>query len=41
MEKKQYKKPVFAKVKGLKFILNTVNKNNLVCRQCSGCHGCR
>jgi hypothetical protein len=40
---KQYQKPMFKRVKGLGFVLSTVRSSlhKLVCRQCSGCHGCR
>jgi hypothetical protein len=40
---KKYETPLFRQVKGLGFVLSIVRSSvhRLVCRQCSGCHGCR
>lgn len=43
-EKKDYAKPTLKKEKAMKFPVEIINKstgNKIVCRQCSGCHGCR
>jgi len=41
--KKKYEKPVFKRKKGLGFAFRAIREgwNVSVCRQCSGCHGCR
>lgn len=38
---KKYQKPIFKRVKGLRFILEKIRSSVLFCRQCSNCHGCR
>ena len=38
---KQYEKPKFVKTKGLGFVLWAIRVGKAICRQCSGCHGCR
>jgi hypothetical protein len=42
-EKKKYEKPVLKKESKMTFPLEIIDKLNrkIVCRQCSGCHGCR
>jgi hypothetical protein len=40
--KKPYQKPMFRRVSGLGFVLTYINTGwKALCRQCSGCHGCR
>ena len=44
IKKKTYEKPVIKKEKTMNFpveIINTQSNKKIVCRQCSGCHGCR
>ncbi len=39
---RKYQKPVFKRKKGLDFVFRPVREGwKTVCRQCSGCHGCR
>jgi hypothetical protein len=43
-KKKSYESPVLKKEKTMNFpieIINTSSGKKIVCRQCSGCHGCR
>jgi hypothetical protein len=42
-EKKKYEKPVLKKEGKMTFPVDIINDsgNKVVCRQCSGCHGCR
>ena len=40
--KKQYEKPIIKKELRMIFPFEMINKGKkIVCRQCSGCHGCR
>jgi hypothetical protein len=42
--KESYESPVLKKEKTMNFpmeIINTPSGKRIVCRQCSGCHGCR
>jgi len=43
MVKKKYVKPICIKEKEMNFPNKIINESNkkIVCRQCSGCHGCR
>lgn len=40
---KKYERPVLKKEKTMKFPIEIIEDSNrkIVCRQCSGCHGCR
>jgi len=42
-KKKPYKKPSIKKEDSMNFPKEIINESNkkVVCRQCSGCHGCR
>ncbi len=43
IKKKPYERPVIKKEKTMNFpieIINSSSGNKIVCRQCSGCHGC-
>ncbi len=42
-KKKTYEKPTLKKEKTMSFPIEIINDSNkrIVCRQCSGCHGCR
>jgi len=42
-KKKTYEKPILKKEKTMNFPIEIINDSNkrIVCRQCSGCHGCR
>jgi len=42
-KKKTYEKPILKKEKTMNFPIEIINGSNkrIVCRQCSGCHGCR
>ena len=42
-EEKKYQKPVCKKEKTMNFPIEMINSSGkkIVCRQCSGCHGCR
>ncbi len=41
--KRSYEKPTLKKEETMNFPLEIINDsgNKVVCRQCSGCHGCR
>ena len=41
-KKKAYEKPTLKKEKTMNFPIEIINDSNkkIVCRQCSGCHGC-
>lgn len=41
--KRAYEKPILVKENIMKFPLQIIDKANkkVVCKQCSGCHGCR
>jgi len=42
--KKVYEKPIMEKEKTMRFPIEIINKlagKGIVCKQCSGCHGCR
>lgn len=43
VESSKYEKPKIKKNKGMSFPLEIIaaNGKKVVCRQCSGCHGCR
>ena len=43
VKKIAYEKPVLIKEKTMNFPIELINDSNkkIVCRQCSGCHGCR
>lgn len=42
MMKKRYEKPTIKKEKTMNFPIEIIMKGRkVVCRQCSGCHGCR
>ena len=39
---KPYEKPMFRRATGLSFVLAMIRTGwSQMCRQCSGCHGCR
>ncbi len=40
---KKYEKPLLRKEKTMNFPVEIINASDkrIVCRQCSGCHGCR
>lgn len=42
-KKKAYQKPTLKKEKTMNFPIEIINSagKRIVCRQCSGCHGCR
>lgn len=43
-KKKVYEKPILKKEETMKFpveIINESSEKEIVCKQCSGCHGCR
>ena len=42
-KKMAYEKPVLKKETTMKFPIEIINSagKRIVCRQCSGCHGCR
>lgn len=40
-DKTKYTKPIFKRVKGLRFIFRALRTPQRACRQCSSCHGCR
>ncbi len=42
-KKRPYKKPLMVKEKTMNFPMEIINSSGkkIVCRQCSGCHGCR
>lgn len=42
-KKKEYVKPVLIREETMTFPVEIINESNkrIVCRQCSGCHGCR
>lgn len=38
----EYEKPIVVKVKKMNFPMEIIAKGGrVVCKQCSGCHGCR
>ncbi len=43
MKKKPYAKPILKKEKVMNFPMDIINSSGkrIICRQCSGCHGCR
>lgn len=43
IKKKPYEKPFIKKEDSMKFPTEIINASNktVICRQCSGCHGCR
>ncbi len=42
LKKRPYKKPFLQKEKGMNFPIKIINEAGKgVCKQCSGCHGCR